>query len=254
MRVGMDYHIHTYYQRCGNETMTVANVIRKAEQLGLTSIAITDHLNRLEQLEAFRYIKADIEAIETPVDVYFGAELNFNRLDGDFAYSQEIEDEYEFEVIIGGIHSTYTDSQDRREVLDIQHRHFMRTLTDPLVDVLVHPFWFGRKEVAARSAEWWEQFLDEIPESYLQEWAQASRENHCAIELNSDAIFFYDAVSAGFKARYIAMVETLAQMGTLFSVGSDAHDITKMGRTDYLEGLLHGLKIGPEQVWRPQHR
>lgn len=254
MRVGMDYHIHTYYQRCGNETMTVANIIRKAEELGLTSIAITDHLNRPEQLEAFRYIKEDIQAIDTSVDVYFGVELNYDRLDGDFVYSQQIEDDYGFEVVIGGIHSTYTGSQDMREVLDIQHRHFLRTLQNPLLDVLVHPFWFSRKEVAARSPEWWEGFLESIPDEYLAAWAEASRQHHCAIELNSDAIFYYDAMSTGFKARYIDMVARLAELGALFSVGSDAHDITKMGRTEYLEGLLHGLKVGPEQVWRPEHR
>jgi len=254
MRVGMDYHIHTYYQRCGNETMTVANIIRKAEECGLGSIAITDHLNRFEQLEAFRYIKADIEAIETAVDVYFGAELNFDGPDGNFACNEQIRDEYGFEVLIGGIHSTYTDTQDHRALLDIQHRHFMRTLQDPLLDSLVHPFWFGRKEVAARSPEWWEQFIEAIPEGHLQEWAGASRENHCAIELNSDAVFYYDAMSPRFKQLYIEMVAKLAAMGALFSVGSDAHDITKMGRTDYLEGLLHGLGVASEQVWRPTHR
>ena len=49
MRTGMDYHIHTYYQRCGNETLTIQNIIRKAEERRLASIAITDHLNHLGQ-------------------------------------------------------------------------------------------------------------------------------------------------------------------------------------------------------------
>ena len=131
MRIGMDYHIHTFYQRCGNETLTVPNVIRKAEERKLSSIAITDHLNSLNQLERFPYIRQDIADVKTDVEVYFGVELNYDACDGEFAYTEAIHEEHGFEVVIGGIHSTYTESQDMREVLAIQHRHFMRTLNNP---------------------------------------------------------------------------------------------------------------------------
>lgn len=251
MRVGMDYHIHTYYQRCGNETLTVPNILRKAKECALTSIAITDHLNRFEQLETFRFIKADIEALDTDIEVFFGCELNFQACDGEFAYNADVHEKWGFEVVIGGIHSVYTDSRDRAEVLDIQHRHFMKTLQDPLLDVLVHPFWFGRKEVQARSPEWWEELIATIPDDYIAAWAGASAANRCAIELNVDAIFYYDAMSPRFRANYVEFVDRLKEAGALFSVGSDAHRITALGATDYVEGLLDGLRVPPEQVWRP---
>ncbi len=251
MRTGMDYHIHTFYQRCGNWTMTVPAVIRKCEQCRLTSIAITDHLNHLGQLDAFHYIKRDIQDTATDLDVYFGVELNFQSCDGDFAYNEEIHEKLGFEVVIGGIHSTYTDSQNLREVLEIQHRHFMKTLENPLVDVLVHPFWFCRSEVAARSPEWWEKLIETLPDDYISAWAETSRRNHCAIELNVAAIFYYDALSERFKAHYVDFVQRLMEKGALFSVGSDAHDINWLGSTDYAEGLLAALRMPEEQVWRP---
>ena len=251
MRTGMDYHIHTYYQRCGNETLTVPNIVRKVKECGLTSIAITDHLNRLEQLEAFKFIKADIEALDTDIEVFFGVELNFQSCDGEFAYSQAIHEEYGFEAVIGGIHSTYTDSQDMGEVLDIQHRHFMKTLEDPLLDVLVHPFWFGRGEVEQRSPEWWEELIATIPDDHISAWAETSAKNRCAIELNVAAIFYYDAMSAQFIANYVEFVDRLKEAGALFAIGSDAHDISHLGRTDYVEGLLDGLRMPEEQIWRP---
>jgi histidinol phosphatase-like PHP family hydrolase len=254
MRFGRDYHIHTFYQRCGNETLTVPNIIRKAEKCRLTSIAITDHLNRLEQLEAFKFIKADIEAVETPIKVYFGTELNFQGCDGEFAYSDSIHEEYGFEVVIGGIHSTYTDTESKRELLDLQHRHFMRTLEDPLLDVLVHPFWFPRKEVEFHSPLWWEEFIAEIPQEYIDAWAETSRKNRCAIELNVDAIFFYPVMSAQFKANYVDMVQRLQEAGAVFSVASDSHDINQLGATDYAEGLMDGLRIPEEQRWTPESR
>lgn len=254
MRTGMDYHIHTYYQRCGNETLTIPNIVRKLEECGLTSIAITDHLNRLEQLETFRFIKADIEAVETKLDVFFGVELNYQGCDGEFAYSRQIHDDWGFEVVIGGIHSTYTDSQDMAEVLEIQHRHFMKTLQNPLLDVLVHPFWFGRGEVQAREPEWWEELIATIPDEYVEQWAQTSAKNRCAIELNVAAIFYYDAMSKGFREGYVEFVDRLKDAGALFAVGSDAHDVSQLGRTDYAEGLLDGLRVPDEQVWRPERR
>ena len=97
----------------------------------------------LDRLERFPYIRRDIEDVKTEVEVFFGVELNYEACDGEFCYSEEIHEAHGFEVVIGGIHSTYTESQDMREVLEIQHRHFMRTLNNPLLNVLVHPFWFG---------------------------------------------------------------------------------------------------------------
>jgi len=50
----------------------------------MTSIAITDHLNTLEQLANFRLIRRDIEAVETDIEVFFGVELNFQGCDGEW--------------------------------------------------------------------------------------------------------------------------------------------------------------------------
>ncbi len=252
MRRGLDYHIHTYYQRCGNQTLTVDNIIRRAEQRGLKSIAITDHLNRSAQLPAFRQIKADIAAAQSSVEVFFGVELNYDGCDGDFVYDRHVHEQYGFEVVIGGIHSAYTDSRDMDEVLAIQHRHFMRTLQNPLLDVLVHPFWFTRTELEQRPEEWWEEFIRRISDDHIEQWAQASRQNRCAIELNAAAIFYNGAMSEGYKANYVQMVRRLRDAGALFSMGSDAHDIDTLGTTDYVDGLLDGLEVAEEQIFRPR--
>jgi histidinol phosphatase-like PHP family hydrolase len=251
MRRGLDYHIHTFYQKCGNATLTVENIIRRSEAIGLTSIAITDHLNHRGQLDNFRLIQRDIQPVETSVEVWFGCELNFDACDGNWAYDEAVRDEYGFEVVVGGIHAAYTDSQDPMEVIDIQHRHHMRTLEDPLVHVLVHPYWFGDGDLNARTPEWWQKLMEEFPEDRIVELAHASAANRAAIELNSEAIFCKSAYSAGFQAAYIEFVRRLAQHGALFSFASDAHDINHLGSSDYAEGLLDGLGVPEAQVWRP---
>ncbi len=254
MRLGLDYHIHTFYQKCGNETLTVEKIIRRAEAMRFTSIAITDHLNHYSQLPNFRFIRHDIGQVGTQLEVWFGCELNFDGCDGGFAYDESVRDEFGFEVAIGGVHSTYSDSQDPTEIVDIQHRHHMRTLEDPLIDVLVHPYWFGASDLDRRSPEWWKGLLEGIPDDRITELAQASVANHTAIELNAAAIFHNPSYSTGFQEAYVEFVERLADEDALFAVGSDAHDINMLGWTDYVEGLLDGLGVCEEQIWRPGNR
>lgn len=252
MRKGLDYHIHTFYQRCGNETLTVENIIRRAEALYLSSIAITDHLNTVDMLPNFRLIKRDIETIETAVEVFFGCELNFQGCDGPFAYSEAIRDEYGFEIAIGGIHSCYTDGDDPVEVVDIQHRHHMRALTDPLVDVLVHPWWIPHSEWQKRPVEWWEALLADMPESRVDELGSASAANNCPIEMNASAVFYNGDYSPRFCELYIEYVARLRDAGALFTVSSDAHDIGQLGQTEYVEGMLDGLGVPADRIWQPQ--
>jgi histidinol phosphatase-like PHP family hydrolase len=251
MREGIDYHIHTFYQRCGNETLTVENIVRRAEKLGLTSIAITDHLNRLDQLPLFPLIRQDIEKAETEVEIFFGVELNFDGCDGEWAYSEAIRDEYGFELAIGGIHGAYTDSQDPVEVVDIQHRHHMRTLADPLIDVLVHPYWFGQGDVNKRPMEWWEALINEMPDERVTELAQASVEHTTPIEVNACAIFYSFRLSGAFRDAYVEYLRRLYDAGAIFTVASDAHDIARLGTTEYVEGLLDGIGVERERIWRP---
>jgi histidinol phosphatase-like PHP family hydrolase len=254
MRLGLDYHIHTFYQRCGNETLSLGNIVRKAEALQMTSLAITDHLNTVEQLPAFWYIKRDLEYMrnKTKIELFFGCELNFQSCDGEFAYSEAIRDEYGFQIAIGGIHSAYTDSQDVTTVRDLQQRHFMRTLQDPLLDVLVHPYWFCESEWHARPPEFWEEVVGDMPDSYITELASASAETGTGIEVNACAIFYNPTYRAEFKRVYVEFLARLRDAGALFSVASDAHDLSHLGTTEYVEGLLDGLAIPPERLWRPR--
>lgn len=253
MRVGIDYHIHTFYQRCGNETLTLGNIVRKAEQLRLTSIAITDHLNTLDQLPRFWEIKRDIEYMRerTELEILFGCELNFQGCDGQWAYSEAIRDEYGFEIAIGGIHSAYTDSQDVAAVRDIQHRHHVRTLNDPLIDVLVHPYWFGQGDWDARPPEFWEQVVGDMPDDYIAELAQASAETGRGIEVNGCAMFYNPHYRPQFKQLYTEFIARLRDEGAIFAVASDAHSLDHIAATEYVEGLLDGLGVPTERIWRP---
>ena len=245
-----DFHIHTKYLKCANETMEVAAIVRECERLGVTQLGITDHLNTPDKLEFHRFIREDIAELETDIEVYFGVELNYMACDGEFAFSPEVKEEMGFQFAIGGIHGTYLEEYDLRKIVDIQHRHHLKTCSDPLVDVLVHPYWFGKREFDSGGWPWFDS-MEAVPESYARELGQAAKATGTAIEINGSAILASSVHSEQFFKEYLDYLAIIAEQGACFSVGSDAHDISKLESIQSCWQAVEQLGLGPERIWRP---
>ena len=246
-----DYHIHTKYLGCANETMEVPAIARTCEQLGITSLGITDHLNSLETLHLHAPIKQDIESLDTEMSVYFGVELNFTGLDQGFAFSAEIKEEYGFQFAIGGIHGAYMDTYDLKAIVDIQHRHHLKTCADPLVDVLVHPYWFGRGGFEKNGWPWFDS-MQAVPEAYARELAQTARDTGTAIEINACANLENPDYSDRYVREYVHYLSILAEEGACFSLGSDAHDIGKLQAIKTAWQVAAQLNLPADRIWRPE--
>ncbi len=246
-----DYHIHTAHVGCANETMQVPDIVAECERLGVESLGITDHLNTLDQLDLHRRIREDIEALDTDLAVYFGAELNFDGPDGDFAFSEEIKEEYGFQFAIGGIHSPYLDEHDLEKMVEIQHRHHLKTCRDPLVDVLVHPYWFHKGKFDERGWPWFDS-MEAVPEAFARELGQVARETGTAIEINTAANLESARYSDRYKEEYVAYLAILAEEGPCFATASDAHDIEKLGTIGTAWKVAAQLGLTAERIWRPQ--
>ena len=246
-----DFHIHTKHLGCANATMEVAAIVRECERLGATAIALTDHLNTLDRLEKHIPIREDLDALDTRLPVYFGVELNFTGCDEGFAYSEEVRDLTGFQFAIGGIHGTYLpkDGYDVKKVVDIQHRHHLKTCRDPLVSVLVHPYWFGRGEFIRNEWPWFDT-MKHVPASYVRELGQTARETGTAIEINGASSL--DASNGpDWVKGYMDFLAALAAEGVRFSFGSDSHDIHGLENVRRSWDAAAALRLRPEQIWRP---
>lgn len=99
--VDYDLHIHTEY--CGHaEGMTVEAILRRAEELNLSSIAITDHIFSHADHTVIQQIRNDVAAFEPSVKVYVGAEVDvdYEHADGRF-----VTDTFEgLDLVIAGFH------------------------------------------------------------------------------------------------------------------------------------------------------
>ena len=246
-----DFHIHTKYLGCANETMEVSEIIKVCEQLGVTTLAITDHLNTLDKLPLHAPIKTDIQDLDTEIEVYFGVELNFLGYDQGFAFSREIVEEYGFQLAIGGIHAAYLDEYDLKKIVDIQHKHHLKTCADPLVDALVHPYWFGKGEFDRKGWPWFDS-MAAVPEAYARELAQASKDTGTAIEINACANLKNRAYGEAYQKGYFDYLSILADEGATFCVGSDAHDIGRLEAITAAWDMVERLGLTEDRIWRPE--
>jgi histidinol phosphatase-like PHP family hydrolase len=80
--IDYDLHIHTEY--CGHAPgMTVAAILQRAEELGLSAIAITDHIFKQADHAIIQKIRDDAAAYGPTLKVFIGAEVDVNPADAD---------------------------------------------------------------------------------------------------------------------------------------------------------------------------
>jgi histidinol phosphatase-like PHP family hydrolase len=245
----VDFHIHTKYLKCANETMEVEAVVRECERLGVTALAFTDHLNRVEQAEEHTAILEDIRKLDTDVAVYFGAELNFDGCDGAFAYSEAIRDRIGFQFAIGGIHGTYLQEYDLDTLIEIQHRHHLKTCENPLVSVLVHPYWFGRGEFDRNGWPFFES-VAVVPERLVRELGQVARDTGTAIEINGTANLV-PQLTADQRSAYRDYLAALAAEGPRFSLSSDAHATDRLVGSQWARDMAIEIGLTADRIWMP---
>jgi histidinol phosphatase-like PHP family hydrolase len=247
----IDYHIHTHYLGCANETMQLPAILAECQRVGVKSLAITDHLNTLETLHLHRAIRDELASLETDLDVYLGVELNFLGPDQGFAYSEAVRDEIGFQFAIGGIHGTYLDEYDPKRLVEIQHRHHIKTCEDPLVSILVHPYWYPSGEFERKGFPW-VKTMSMVPDAYVRELAQASKDTGTAIEINACACLVSPRYGRQFVAEYEEYVRGLADEGATFSLSSDAHRIDQLQYVSASWELAERVGLSEEQIWRPE--
>lgn len=248
-----DFHIHTKYiaGKPAMEELDIPAIVSECKRIGVQSLAITDHLNGPEFLDKHVLILEAINRLESPgIDVYFGAELNFTGCCKGFPFSSEIKEKYGFQFAIGGIHGTYVKEYDINKIVDMQHKHHLNTCEDPLVDVLVHPYWFLKGEFLNNN---WPLFasMKAVPEKHIRELAQASKETKTAIEINAMANLQASAWPEDYVKGYIEYLGILAEEGVVFSVGSDAHRLGHLEKIRDSWKVVEDLNIPPERIWRP---
>lgn len=250
---GNDYHIHTHYVGCANETMTIPAILERCKALGRTSIGITDHRDD-DDRDKNKLIRQELERTDPgELEVFFGCELNTQNLDGDVVLDEQMKRDEGFEIVIGGSHTTWFDDGEATvpEIIDRQCGLLCKAAANPIIDVLVHPWWFGREQFEAQLKEGFRS-LDMVPDEWTRRLAEICVENDTAIELNTCAILLYPPTDDAFKESYKKYVARFVELGCTISLGTDAHDINNLDTVTVGEEAIEEIGVPDEQIWRPR--
>ena len=243
-----DFHIHTSLSACANPAMTLDAIVAECERLGLESIGITDHLG-LDQLERNSALRRDIEALDTPMGVYLGAEVGYAWKLKTHALTAEDKAKYGFQYAIGSHHSTYLREYDLEKIVATQHEYHLRTCEHPVMDILGHPWRFLYEEF--RRQEWpWMDTMKVVPEKMTRELGQAARETNTAVEINTTSNLCMKFNPESYY-EYVAYLAILAEEGVTFSLGSDAHELNEFETIRLAWQVVDRLGIGDDRIWHP---
>lgn len=251
MRDDVDLHIHTVHCGCANETMPVDALLERCDELGYRQIAITDHFNGPQHLEAQHQIREDLRRYEGPVAVTWGVECTIADPEaGTLTVTEELVVQMQYDFVIGGPHGRYEETEPEK-IIETQHRLMLATVRNPIVDSLVHPWWFSRLEWERGTMNWFED-MSLIPQWHVEELAAACVETGTAIEMNAGGILYHPHYSDKMVADYSDYLAALCELGATFTLCSDAHDISNLERAKDAAQFLADAGVPDEQIAVPE--
>ncbi len=223
MPIKFDFHTHTRYSDGECSHFEIAEA---AEAKGLEAIAFTDHgpdlsvgvsREKLDQmLQDIRLARQDAK-----IPLLAGIEANItNRygvLDVDETFIRKLD------LLSVGIHDIETAGG-----TDLVHEYLARAtkaIERQKIDVFSHPFYFDKNLLSGLSCDDIEEFID----------LAAAR--NVAMEIN-----------AKYKVPDDSFLRLCLKKGVKLSVGSDAHRIAEVGRTDWAFSTLKRIGAKREDL------
>lgn len=245
----MDYdlHIHTVY--CGHaKHNTVEAICRQAEALGLSVIAITDHIYEPADREKIDIIRQEVAATAPSCRVLVGAEI-----DVDFRYTDGrlvLEDVDGLDYVIGGFHYVPTMGHypwnpeqlgmPVEQFLELWQQSLLGVVSNAPIDTLAHP---GRMLAACVALEdYFEYGL-----SVLRQAAAISARRQIAWELND---LTGQRLSAFGNDNWHRIYQVALEEGVRLVYGSDAHNPQSIGAQSYVQRWL--AKLPADALRRPE--
>ena len=236
-----DMHIHTEF--CGHAPgMSVEVLVRRADELGLETIAITDHIYQATGLPLLTAIRAELSRCRHRCRVIVGAEVD---VDGDFGDGRLVTDELSAcDYVIAGFHyvptvGNYPHSPDDctmppEQFLKLWRTALLGVVSNPKIHTLAHP---ARIVAAAVNLDdWFDEALMTLAEA-----AKVSAKNRIAWEINE---LTGTRLSDHYRKRWHTIYKIALDAGVKLVFGSDSHSPEAMGQSAFAEEVLSRLPAG----------
>lgn len=232
--------------------MTVADLVREAEEKGIRDFGLTDHLHTPYNLPDVAKSRQEFLSTSPSSRFHFGTEVSCVsqwELDqvasgrhADPVYglrsggpdgcalavgitSEDIR-KYQIEYVVAGTHWPMYVQMERATVIRDYHRQNMFLAAHPLVDIVAHPWWWMGHWMDGNGnypAEPWFDDFGMIPKSMHDEFAAAAIEFDTAVEINIGENLLNPHYPERFASQYLEYLAGLQSKGVRLSIGSDCH-------------------------------
>lgn len=257
-----DFHIHTNLRPFddGADNMRGDMIAVECRKRGFTAFGLSPHWHFDAEPQPMLEFLAESKRLAGEIlPMFCGAEAECIDENGTLTIPREVAAELDY-LIVSADHFNCTGvvrPPERASEHFLFHLKLLLKLAqDPLVDIVAHPLIAVLLlTVDGHMGERYEvlENLPEIPETWLDEFASALRENHTAIEINGffTSTWLRRRQTAGhcYESRYYDFFKALAEKGVLFSAGSDAHNIESLSQYDRAAEWLKRLEIPQKQLW-----
>ena len=225
-------HTHSVFSLCAKKEMTLEAMIRRAEEAGLKTLAVTDHSDPLDGIDTyanFLTYKERLKHIVTPVRVLIGAELSAYGI-GKFGEPYEVDKALDF-ASYSHIHyhlDSWEHPEDRSPRGYALHELAVldALLAADRADNIAHPFspnkmhFFNEEQKAA--------VLAAITDNELGDVLEKGEKAQCSWELHTPTLFRFPA----FARRFFSLGR---EIGVHFCVGTDAHALAAIAPENLAE-------------------
>lgn len=227
-------HTHSVFSKCAKPEMTLEAMIRAAEEVGLRTLAVTDHSDPQDDIDTygnFLVLKEKLAQIDTPVRVLLGAELSAYGV-GKYAEPYEVDRALDF-AAYSHVHyhlDTWDQPQDRSPRGYAQHNlAVLNALFETgRADHVAHPFspckmpFFDEAQKA--------QTLDCLTDNELGDVLEKGERAGCSWEIHTPTFFRFPA----FSRRFFSIGK---EVGAHFALGTDAHTLAALSTQGIAERL-----------------
>ena len=221
-------HTHTTFSLCSKKEMTLPAMVKRAEEYGLKTLAITDHDDPGSDIDVISNtmeLKRQLSEIDTPVRVLIGSELSAYGI-GKFNDSDELNKALDYRSY-SHVHyhlSTWTQPQDRspRGYKEDMLKVLSSLFDAKRADCVAHPFapmkmkFFTNEEKA--------QVLSLISDNELGDIMEMGERSGCAFEIHKSSFL-------SFPVFYKRFWNIGREVGVHFNYGTDAHSLDDL-KTD----------------------
>ena len=241
-----DYHVHTGISPCARAEMTLERIVERAERRGYRALGISDHAypGTWDRILALR---EQVSSIKTGIRLYLGCEVDV-LADGSLGMADEKLEVLDY-VIGAPTHpiQMYEPDKATEDVRRAQVEQWFSLMENAcahaVIDVIAHPL---RGLQGGNEAE---PLTERLESRRLEALLDRLRAAGFALEL-TDPLENYRTAYDGTRRFYRAA----AQRGFLFSPGSDAHGLDRLGNQCHALYLYRDLGLSEGRMWQPGPR